>query len=86
MAYPTIDPLLEWAMRACPPDTVAIETGTWPLPCVWITVCCPHAQTAGVLERGSPRADRRAMERLLVERHRREQRCSCAGPAETVSA
>lgn len=58
---------------------VSIETTTWPLPCLMVS--CPHGETSGVLDRGSSRANRRAMERHLVERHRREQGCGCAGPA-----
>jgi hypothetical protein len=66
------------ALAGCP-ARVTIETLTWPLPCLWVMVSCPHGETAGVLDRGSPRADRRAMERRLVERHRREKGCGCAG-------
>jgi hypothetical protein len=63
------------------PAIVSITASTWPLPCLWVMVSCPHGETAGVLERGSPRADRRSMERHLVERHRRETGCGCAGRA-----
>jgi hypothetical protein len=74
--------------RAGPPISVSIETLTWPLPCLFVLVSCEHGETAGMLDRGSPRSDRRGMERRLVERHRREKRCDCgcAGPAGAVPA